>query len=148
MRAYQQTDRYKDDRVYGVSSEARLLPMLQRCFARDLVHSPGRYSTFDFVGATCAVELKARRCKKDTYSETMIGANKIQKMMLLDEKRRCYCVFSFTDGDFFVEITPEIVKQSRLSSGGRCDRGQIERQMYRFIPVNLLSPLELPSDDK
>ncbi len=146
MRTYQQTETYKNDRNFGCGKEVCLLGIIQNRFDGSLNLSPTRYSTFDYVGTACCVELKSRRCKKCTFPDTMINYNKIQAMLC--EPRHCYCVFSFLDGNFFVEITPEIVKQFRKGTGGRCDRGQIEQQMYYFIPVNLLSPLELPSDDK
>lgn len=146
MRTYQTTKQYHDDRLFGCSQESLLLPSIQNRFGGGFTISPTRYSTFDFSSPSGdVVELKTRRCKKDRYPDTMIGANKIQHM--LNNSGRSYCVFSFTDGAYFVEVTPDSVAKFRRGSGGRCDRGQVEQQMYYFIPVNLLCPLEESSDD-
>jgi len=105
-----------------------------------LLYHPNVIHPHDFISPSGdVVELKTRRCNKDRYPDTMIGANKIQNM--LSNSDRSYCVFSFTDGSCFVEITPDNVSKFRRGSGGRSDRGQIEQQQYYFIPVNLLSPL-------
>ena len=138
------TERYNHDRNFGCSKEISLLGAIQNRFGRALAVSPGRFASYDYVCSSCVVELKTRRCKQDTYPDTMVGANKIEKMLL--ENRRTYCVFSYVDGELFVEITPDSVKQFRLSAGGRRDRGHNEQQMYYFIPVNLLCPLGSSGD--
>ena len=69
----------------------------------------------------------------------MIGENKIQYFS--KNERDCYCVFSFLDGVYYCKITPELLEKCKVKRGGRCDRGCYETSLYRFIPIELLTPL-------
>jgi len=136
------TSKFVADETFGCDNEARLLECIQNAYGNDMRRCAYKFSPFDFESDSCVVELKSRRCRKDTYQDTMVGANKIEKM--LKDNRRCYCVFSFTDGVFSVEVTVDSVKQFRFSEGGRCDRGRVERRAYAFIPARLLEGLPVP----
>jgi hypothetical protein len=55
--------------------------------------------------------------------------------------KQSYCVFSFTDGVYSIEITPDIIDKFELRQGGRWDRGRPELNQYYYIPIKLLSPI-------
>ena len=137
--------RKQEDIEYGLSEEARLLGLFQNRFDRDVVRTTGTFAGFDYVGSTCCVELKHRRIKSTTYPDVMISKCKITRS--LEEKRDCYIVYSFLDGLFFIQITPEAVEQFTVRGGGRCDRGKDERSECFFIPAKMLRPL-VPLGDK
>lgn len=137
--------RKQEDRVYGLSEEARVLGTVKNRFGCDIVRTAGRFAGFDFVGSDCVVELKHRRIYSTTYPDVMISTIKITRM--LAEKRRCILLYSFRDGLFFIEVTPEAVEHFTVREGGRCDRGKDERSQCTFIPAKMLQPL-VPLGDK
>lgn len=130
---------------YGLSEEARLLSIVQAKFARDIVRTTNTFAAFDYVGSTSCIELKHRRIFSTTFADVMISTIKITRM--LAEKRRCYLLYSFRDGLFFIEVTPEAAKSFTVRGGGRCDRGKDERSQCTFIPAKMLQRLE-HLDDK
>tara|TARA_B110000285_G_C15061786_1_gene582803 strand:+ start:706 stop:1134 length:429 start_codon:yes stop_codon:yes gene_type:complete len=124
----------------GAENENFLLNTIKTYIDINLTLCKNKYSIVDYISANSLVELKSRRNAYKTYPDTMIGANKI-KYMLDDATRKSYCVFSFTDGLYYIEITQDIVKNFRKALGGRRDRGKDETNIYYYIPIQLLNSL-------
>ena len=130
----------KKDYDYGINQEMALLSVLQANIDKDLQPATSKFSVIDFTSNNTNVELKTRRNYYNTYQDTMIGYNKIQK--LLTDKKDGYAVFNFLDGVYYIEIVESNVKKFRLAEGGRCDRGRIEKNKYYYIPINILKSIQ------
>lgn len=124
------------DYAFGTNSECMLLPTLQNLFGSDLECSTDKFATIDFSSNTHNVELKTRRNTMRKYPTTMIGKNKID--YLVNSEKKGIVVFKFTDGLYYLEITRDNINKFGLEEGGRSDRGYDERQLYYFIPTNML----------
>lgn len=126
----------KRDYDYGTNSECSILPTLQNLWGSDLECSPNKFATIDFSSNTHLVELKTRRNSFNKYPTTMIGKNKID--YLVKSEKTGIVVFKFTDGLYYLEITEDNINKFGLEEGGRRDRGYDERQLYYYIPTNML----------
>ena len=136
---------YSDiDRMFGEEQEIKLLELFRKCFCPKLKKTAYKYASFDFESEECVVELKSRRCYKDTYPTSMIGCNKIQKMEL--EKRMCFIVFNHIDGIYFWKYdSQEALKAIEYRKGGRTDRGFSEIKMYCYLDNKYLLKLDTDS---
>ena len=129
------------DEKFGEEQEKKLLVLFRKTFDSNLRKTTYKYASFDFESETCVIELKSRRCAKDTYPTSMIGCNKIQKMEL--EKRNCFIVFNHTDGIYFWKYdSNEALKAIEYKNGGRTDRGIDERKLYCFLDNKYLLKLD------
>lgn len=131
------------DYEFGVSQEDKMLANLQDKFGKDLCKATSKTSPVDFYSDTVIVELKTRRNTYRKYPTTMISKSKIDFMMRQNTKK-CYCVFKFTDGVYYIPINSDTVQKFSLGRGGRVDRGAPEFNIYYYIPINLLS--KFPED--
>jgi len=101
----------------------------------------GKYSHFDFcaIGTSrkhklAFAEIKSRRCKKDTYPDTIVPSVKIQKgLELLNLRHKVYVILNFEDEICFVDL-----QDARMKFGfnARTDRGALELGHYAFIPLD------------
>ena len=128
----------KEDLKYGKEKELKLLNLIKQ-LDENLELSTKKNSCYDYISNNTLVELKSRKNNYKKYATTMIGENKIQ--FFSKNEKDCYCVFSFTDGVYYCKITPELLEKCKVKKGGRCDRGCYETNLYRFIPIELLTPL-------
>lgn len=128
------------DVCFGVHCESSLFQDIKNRFGNDIVKSADEFAVYDYGNDDIFIEVKSRRNTKSRYPDTMIGYNKI-RFFLEHPEKKSYCIFNFTDGAYYVEVNEETIKQCRISSGGRRDRGHDEIKQYCFVPVKLLSPL-------
>ena len=90
----------------------------------------------DFYFDDIYFEIKSRRNTHNKYDTTMIGYNKIQ--WIKDKNiKDVYFVFVFTDGDYYYKYNPD--DNFETTTGGRWDRGKIEKKLYYYIPTNKLT---------
>jgi len=129
---------YTADYKFGIESEDSCLPRLSKFLNTNLTKLGSR-SPIDFESDTHLVELKTRRNTKDKYPTTMIGKNKIDK--LLESDKIGYIAFNFLNGLYGVKVTPELIKKCCIGSGGRRDRGRVERSVYCYVPVDQLEKI-------
>jgi hypothetical protein len=123
------------DISFGIAKELENLDRLSNFFNLSLKKTPGEYNIFDFECDDTLVELKGRRCKHDTYPDTMVGYNKIAYALEHPEKTFIFC-FSFQDGLYYHKFNRELDYTPR--TGGRCDRGRPEYKKYTYIPITKL----------
>jgi hypothetical protein len=128
-----------DDLHYGICAEVSLFEKMKTVFGADVKQSTSKYSLYDYYSENVFIELKTRRNAKARYPDTMIGMNKIK--FFLGQSRKCFSVFNFTDGVYYIEINEESTKKFIYKNGGRSDRGRLEIKEYCYIPVDLLIPL-------
>lgn len=120
--------------------EANLLPVFRGYFNDpDLQHMTFLFEEFDYASPTRSIELKERTVLKDTYKDTMIGCNKIEKAAADTSGREYVFAFLFKDGLYYW-VFDHTVQLSRRE-GGRWDRGFSEKKDYYFIPTDLLTQI-------
>ena len=85
-------------------------------------------------------EIKSRRNNYNKYNTTMITTNKI-KFCKRDSTKQYYFVFCFSDGDYIYHYNSKDYFEFGL--GGRTDRGIDEIKQYCYIPINLLTKIEI-----
>jgi hypothetical protein len=126
-------ERYDEkDYSYGLSQEENMYTKLKSKYGEDLVKMP-RYCKYDFINNNYYIELKSRRCLKNTYPTTMIHVNKLQN---LKHKKLILC-FRFIDKDCYYEYNQN--DNLVITGGGRADRGMHEYGQYCYIPIELLT---------
>jgi hypothetical protein len=125
----------------GIESEDRLLTTFRNYFCVDLNKDPNKYATMDYYCDCCLVELKSRNVKKDTYTTTIIGMNKI--LYCLKSKKLCYFVFEFTDGLYYWMLNKFDLKEFEIKKGGTIKRGYDEINDYLYIPVDKLIKIDV-----
>ena len=130
----------------GTENEKYLLNILKDTIDKNIKLTKNKYAIIDYISPNTLIELKSRRNTYEKYPDTMVGANKI-KYMLNDKTRKSYCVFSFTNGIYYIEINEETVNKFRKASGGRADRGRIETSTYYYIPIEMLCNLTTEPDE-
>lgn len=90
------------DLNFGKQKEMEIKNMLEAYFKTTLQIS-SKYNLIDFYNDEIYIELKSRRNTYEKYNTTIIGKNKIDYCKSLNKK--CYFVFSYLDGIYFIEYT-------------------------------------------
>lgn len=119
------------DYVFGKRQEKKLFLQIKENFGKDLKQDTDQFALFDFNNENTFIELKSRRCKHDTYHDTMIGMNKVYKAKENPDNDYIFC-FNFTDGLYYFKHHPNYKYTIRFA--GRNDRSRDERKTYAFIP--------------
>jgi len=101
----------------------------------------GKFSHFDFcavntkkMGKLAFVEVKSRRCKRNTYDDTIMPSVKMQKALeIINNRHHAYLLLNFEDEICFVDL-----KTAKMHFGynARTDRGSVELGHYAFIPLD------------
>lgn len=136
-------EKFDADFKFGTAKEDEGLNQLRSRFGNEIVKCPKNF-VMDFEGTTCYLELKSRKCKKDTYPTTMVGENKIQfARQAKKEGFSSYFCFLFEDGFYFWSFNERDIESGKVTfeMGGRYDRGRVERKLYAFIDKDLLVAL-------
>lgn len=126
---------FAKDYNFGTQSENALMSAI-KVFDPTL-QKTSVYHPFDFAGTTTFVELKTRRNKKDAYPTTMIPQSKVEYALKNSGFEYVFC-FMFEDGLYYIKFNKEKFAGFEVRSGGRCDRGRVESNMYCYIPVSEL----------
>lgn len=126
------------DMQMGEKNEVLIFDIIKNHFDLDNLIKTSPSHTFDFVSDDIYFEVKSRRCNKDTYSDTMVGYNKI-RWLKSNKVSKAYFIFMFLDGNYFYEYDDKV--DLNVREGGRWDRGRVEKKMYYYIPTNLLEKI-------
>ena len=128
------------DLEFGLKKEISEIEKIRNKFSNRLKPT-NNFFVFDYVSRDCYVELKARRNKKNTYPDTMVGKNKMDYAETAD--RPVYFVFSFIDGLYYWKYNKEDIINGnvRFDIGGRCDRGRNEYKPYAYIKTDILEEI-------
>ena len=140
---------YEIDKNYGDQAETNAIGQLQEYFKFPLIKL-NFFNPFDFYNEqqNLYIELKARRCRINTYESSMIGMNKINKAKILTRKNNnVYFCFYFTNTDYaecdlyYWKFNLLDFDKCECRTGGRVDRGKSEIKKYCYIPVCLLTKI-------
>lgn len=124
----------------GDEAEDRLLNTMREWFDEDLVKDPNPYAIIDYLSDKTLVELKSRNIYYKTFSTTMVGLNKIN--YCLKANKISYFVFEFKDGLYYWKLSKKDLKTFEIKMGGTAKRGEIESQMYVYIPITSLIKMD------
>ena len=129
------------DYQFGIEKEISQKQFLQEHFDCILQKGP-HYAWYDFTTEAndIYIELKNRRVSKETYPSTMVGYDKIEKMLKYGLEEKTWFVIGFKDGSLYKwKYDPD---QFYVEQGGRCDRGRGEFKPYAYIRTKYLIPLQ------
>jgi len=119
------------DLNFGSRQEDIILKKIQEKVNPDFVKTP-QHHPYDYTDGETYIELKSRRCKHNSYPDTMIGYNKLKYAINRPDKEFIF-LFNFQDGIYKHKFNPK--KNYKIKDGGRCDRGKIETAKYAYIPL-------------
>ena len=112
-----------------------------------------KYSRIDFIGENYCGELKSRNLNYDTFTETMVGYNKINEgFNKLDfykqgnSNYKMYFWFAFKEGLYVWELTKENYElnggDSQKRMGGTSNRGYNDYKEHYYIKTELLTKID------
>ena len=119
----------KKDLSFGDRHEKNCQPIIETITGK--LNKTAPFHSYDFYNDTYFVELKSRRCNKNTYPTTMVGYNKIKKAT--DPTKTYLFCFKFYDGLFYHIYNPKVIYE--IKKGGRWDRNCLEISDYLYIPI-------------
>ena len=132
-------EKLEADRKYGFSSENANVETFKSFLACPHLKQNSQFDLFDYESDKYLVELKTRRCKSNTYAETMIPINKID--FCKTSTKTIYFFFQFIDGLFYWRFKADQLPLLRFDFGGRQDRAKYEIKQYCYIPIRELQKL-------
>lgn len=130
---------FKKDYQFGKQNESEILPIIKDFFDDDIKQINYMYSTYDFRGNKGNYELKSRNNKLNDYKTTLIGKNKIDKMIKYNTDS--YFLFKYIDGLYYIKYDDNEFKKFKCQNfvrNKREDFNDIE-QKYYFIPIEKLN---------
>ena len=117
------------DLHFGLAQEDKVLSILQNKINTNITKT-SQFHAFDYFYDNVYYELKTRRIKHDTYTDTMVGYNKL-KFAKENPQYKYVFVFNFTDGLYTHNWVEDKLYNIKIS--GRSDRGRLELQEYFYI---------------
>jgi len=127
---------FNRDYNFGKQQEIQILPKINEFFKDDIKPAVGQYSKHDFEGKTHLYELKSRTCKFNSYTTTILPADKVIKT------RKQIFIFNFTDGLYYIEYDEEAWKDIEIASFRRFRIGVNDKEKpYYHIPITLLKKI-------
>ena len=127
----------KSEYAFGNKAEIELEKLMYDTFG--VIRNKNKYEVFDYESNETLVELKTRRCKSNSFTDTMINASKIEEANKTNKE--CYFVFKFLDGVYYWRFNKDIKLRSDIN--GRTDRGRDEKKLFYYIPNNLLKQIDI-----
>tara|TARA_R110002072_G_scaffold192291_1_gene349302 strand:+ start:1315 stop:1719 length:405 start_codon:yes stop_codon:yes gene_type:complete len=131
----------KKDYKFGSDNETKILEEINKYFDTTLIQT-SKWCSWDYENKDYLMELKTRRCNHNSYPTTMIGMNKIDKLLKREEKK--VLLFNFKDGLYFFTLDDDTIKECEINqNGGRSDRGtnEYKNNGYCYIPFRLLTKI-------
>lgn len=130
---------FKNDYEFGLQREEEIFNLIIDHFKyHENIKFSAKFSLYDYESSDGATfELKSRRCKKNTYSTSLLGTNKITSAT------NQYFIFSFLDYNGYIKYDKDLFdsfnkKQLKIT---RSDIKDVPKQ-YFLIPVDKLTELK------
>ena len=128
------------DLMFGLKSEENIKSTLEQFFGCGLKKTD-KYASMDFVNEpkTIYIELKTRRIRHNQYPTALIGKNKVD--FCEKSNAKCYFVYVYVDGVFYIEYKKELFDTFECSpyQRGMREGGIQPLQDYIFIPHEQLT---------
>jgi len=137
------TKSLKSDIEYGNRAEIEVIKALCVHFGENILKSSYRFAIYD---AKCKetnthYEIKARRCKVDSYPTTIIPYSKIVKK---EENDKLIFVFLFTDGLYYIKYDQKVFETFGTDDITYYRKGiQAKPVKHICIPTELLLKIDL-----
>lgn len=128
---------YLADMSFGFGEEDKIQPYLEHRFGK--LNKLDKYNPFDFENDEFIVEVKSRRIPHNKYKTLMFNYTKLEKLELMETKKRAIFVFNCDDGVFGWEYDST---EFFVGRGGRCDRGCNEYSQMAYIGIDKLFEIE------
>ncbi len=123
-----------DDIEFGEWKEDSVIIKLEKAWWTE-IEKTGKMNVHDYTamdknGRAWSLELKTRRCLKEQYEDTLIGANKVGKAydLFYKEGKETLFLFQFTNGLYY--LNPFDVSPRREFKLQRWDRGGIDNKKW------------------
>lgn len=121
---------YPEDYNYGIKNEDRVLDCINLYFNKLIKKCENKYERYDFFDDECIFELKSRKNKYNTYSTTMITANKLEQEI----NKQLILLFDFTDGLYYIKYDKEQFSKYFKQPFSRCGIKSDEK-IHIYIPI-------------
>ena len=137
---------YNIDIDYGRQNEIIIFQKLKLFFNNHILSELDFYNDFDYKNedSSLLIELKSRRCKFETYNDTMINISKLNKCKRYTRnktiKMEIYFFFYFNNNDLYYWKYNE-VDTLRYGTCSRIDRDNVAIK-YAYISKELLTKVE------
>ena len=134
---------YNIDIDYGRQNEIIIFQKLKLFFNNHILSELDFYNDFDYKNedSSLLIELKSRRCKFETYNDTMINISKLNKCKRYTRnkqiKMEIYFFFYFNNNDLYYWKYNE-VNTLRYGTCSRVDRENVAIK-YAYISKELLT---------
>lgn len=127
---------FQKDYIYGTQQEAKILPILQDHFGKDLIRNQERWGKYDFYNEKSIFELKSRTNRKNAYPTTLMTCNKVVNI----EDKELYFLFNFTDELAYIKYDPILFDTFERKNYSRINQSFDEKEYY-FIPIQYLATI-------
>jgi len=134
----QSSSQYKKDRRFGIQYEKLLLEYLNKNNTHDekIIQRTEQHAQIDYYSKNWEIELKTRRCYKNSYPDLMMGKNKLTIAEKTHKNTRFYWIFK--DGVYYWDFEPNPENDDEeikyyFKNGGRTDRGVDERKLLGYV---------------
>ena len=125
-------------RAYGEANEINIKNKLETFLGCGLFKSPDPFAVIDFsnVNGTTWAEVKRRRCNHNRYGTIIVGKNKVD--FLKAKGGRAIFVWTFDDGDYYIDFNEEQFATFDVAEFQRTDRQGDVASMVYHVPTDLL----------
>ena len=126
----------QNKRAIGFKNEDTLLPIIQQYWKdSSIVKITSKFAQFDYRGNNTLYELKTRLCNKDKYATTIFPTKKFT----FEPATKKVLIFSFDDGNYYIEYNESFDSFKKETKQFRKDRGSYDKPVeYIHIPVENL----------
>ena len=134
--SYKNNTNFEPDYIWGREQEELIYPYLNHSFGGDLVHSQDRNSKFDMWNDRRNIEIKSRRCKRNTYRDAEIT---LDKCLELDGKST-YHIMNWQDEIGYIKYDANLYNTfRRVDKARNGDPNAVKTHIY--IPVELFKTI-------
>lgn len=128
---------FKTDYASGLNQEAQILPLIKtKKKYNNLKKAQYKYSSYDFFNDKFEIELKSRNVKHDTYKDTIIACDKVER----ETDKKIVLFFKFTDGLFYIRYRKSKFDKFIKEPFVRNKRNDFndKKKEYYHIPISKL----------
>jgi hypothetical protein len=128
-------------RAFGEANENNVKNKLETFFGCELHKSDDPFAVIDFsdVQGTRWAEVKRRRCQHDRYRTIIVGKNKVD--YLRAKGGTAIFMWSFDDGDYYIQFNDELFSSFDIAEFQRTDRDGDAVTLVYHVPTSLLQQM-------
>ena len=127
------------DIKYGLEKETELKPIIENYFNTGKLNKSLKYGIIDFYNKKFYFELKSRRITYLSFTNTIIGKNKIDFIKKLNQQS--YLLFYFIDGLYYIKYDENLFNQFEIKEEYIIRDGKKENKINVHIPIKYLNKI-------